>query len=133
MLGAQQTVPWDLQLSLNLFANSKSYSLQGWESGFSGIMMGVTKTFLDDRLSLSLMGITGFDKRGNVLMETYSKGQAYEATSVIHIPIRQALFSVSWTFGKSGISVKQAKRNEDSDDVLNSRSMDSIPSVGSSM
>ena len=62
MLGFQQTLPADFQLSANVIAMGRNYSLQGWSTGMSMGMAGLTKTFLNDRLGISInytMPLTG--------------------------------------------------------------------------
>ena len=39
MFGYQQTLPWDIRMSANIMASTKSYNLQGWNSGFQAGML----------------------------------------------------------------------------------------------
>lgn len=116
--GAQETLFWDLQLSEGIFAKSKDYNLQGWTSGFAGTYASLTKTFLDDRLSVSLQGFTHLTGGRKVKFEIYSAGDGYESTTTVRVPVRQLTLSLSWTFGKAGVSVKKAARSIESDDIL---------------
>ncbi|MBP5690262.1 MAG: TonB-dependent receptor [Bacteroidales bacterium] len=130
MFGAQHTIPWDIQLSLNFIGSSKHYSLQGWRTGFNIGVIGLTKTFFSDRLSLSAMAITNFNK-GKMKMESYSASQAnFVSNTVTVLPIRQLIFSISWTFGSSrSISVKKAERGIVEDSVLENRSSSATSSA----
>ena len=127
--GGQQTLPWDLQLSEGLFVKSKDYSLQGWNSGFAGCFGSLTKTFLNDRLSVSLQGFTHINSLDRkVKFEMYSEGKDYTSRTTVTVPVRQISLSLSWTFGQAGVSVKKADRGIENDSVLDKAGgMDSVP------
>ena len=132
MLGVQQTLPWDLRLSANLFKAGRNVSLQGWNSGMSMGMLGLTKTFFDDRLSLSVNGVTHLTKGKAMTMESYSEGQGFTVNSLTAIPMRQVMFQVSWTFGKQGsYGAKRTRRTIQNEDQLNSAT--TSESMGSMM
>ena len=121
--GGQQTLPWDLQLSEGLFAKSKDYSLQGWTSGFAGCFGSLTKTFLNDRLSVSLQGFTHINSLDRkVKFQMYSAGDGYESMTTVHVPVRQISLSLSWTFGQAGVSVKKTDRSIENDSILDKSS-----------
>ncbi|MBQ2173408.1 MAG: TonB-dependent receptor [Bacteroidales bacterium] len=121
MAGVQQTLPWDLRLSANFIMAGNRVSLQGWSSGMRAGMLGVTKTFLDDRLSLSLNGILPLMKDLNMSMESYTAGKGFTSSTITQIPIRAITFQISWTFGKQGnYSTKRTRRSIDNDSQLNS-------------
>ena len=52
MAGLQQTMPWDLKLGAYLITSTKSYTLQGWSSGFNILTANLSKSFFNDKLSL---------------------------------------------------------------------------------
>ena len=116
--GGQQTLPWDLQFSEGIIYNSKDYNLQGWTSGFTGCYAALTKTFLDDKLSVSLQGFTHLSGGSKMKFEFYSAGNGYESMTTVRVPVRQLTLSLSWTFGKAGVSVKKAARSIENEDVL---------------
>ena len=120
--GAQQTLPWDLQLSEGVVGQSKSYNLQGWMSGFSAGFLTLSKSFLDDRLTLSAQAVSHFSTDKKVKLEMLSRGEGYESLTVARIPIRQVVFSLSWTFGSAGVSVKKTDRTIEKDDILDKSS-----------
>jgi hypothetical protein len=121
MAGVQQTLPWDLRLSANFIMAGNRVSLQGWSSGMRAGMLGVTKTFLNDRLSLSLNGILPLMKGLNMSMESYTAGKGFTSSTITQIPIRAITFQISWTFGKQGnYSTKRTRRSIDNDSQLNS-------------
>lgn len=117
-LGAQHTFKHDFRLSGNIFMNSGGYSLQGSSSGFSFISMGLTKTFLDDRLSLSLRGESNIGL-GRLEFSSHSESKGFINDEAQYIPLRSASFSISYTFGKGqGIQRKQTVRSIQNDDLV---------------
>jgi len=127
--GGQETLPWDLQLSEGLFAKSKDYNLQGWTSGFAGTFVSLTKTFLDDRLNVSLQGFTHLSGGSKARFQMYSAGTGYESMSTVHVPVRQLSLSLSWSFGKAGVSVRKTDRTIEDDSILD-KSRDSVTGGG---
>ncbi len=120
MLGAQQTLPWDLRLSANFIMAGRSVNLQGWSSGMRVGVLGLTKTFLDDRLSLSVNGIMPLMKGGQLNMESYSRGSGFTSTSSTVIPMKAVTFQISWSFGKQGnYRTKKARRSIENESQLN--------------
>lgn len=117
--GLQQTFPWDLRLSLNLMYSTKNYSLDGWHGGIAGLMGGITKSFLDDRLTVGLHGMTGFSKGGAFEVTEFAKGLDYETGSKVSVPIARAGFSINFSFGTAkNVNVKKTNRSISNDDVL---------------
>ena len=119
MLGAQQTIFWDMRLSANLFANTKRYTLQGWTSGFSGVALGLTKSFLEDKLNVSLRGFTNIKGGKYYSFESYSEGKGFTTETHVSIPIRSIGLELTYNFGKNKFQVKKAQRTITNDDVVN--------------
>lgn len=120
MLGYQQTLPWNIRFSMNLMASSKSYNLQGWSSGFNAAMGSLSRTFLQDRLSVSLSGMTNLSGSGMEL-KSYSKGNDFINRSLTTLPVRTIGLSVSYTFGEK-LTLKQAKRSIKNTDIKDNQS-----------
>lgn len=120
--GGQETIFWDLQLSEGIIFSSREKNLQGWNSGFAGSYASITKSFLDDRLSISLQGFTHLGKGQKMTFEMHSTGHDYESVTKVRVPVRQLTLSLSWTFGKAGVSVKKAARSIENDDVIENSS-----------
>ena len=117
-MGAQHTLPWDLRLSGNLFMNSGGYSLQGSRSGFGFVSLGITKTFLQDRLNLSLRGQSNLGL-GRLEFRNRSESGSFVQENSQLIPIRSASFSISYTFGKAqNIQQKRTVRSITNDDLV---------------
>ena len=127
--GAQHTLPWDLRLSGNLFMNSGGYDLQGYRSGMGFASLGITKSFLQDRLNLSLRGQSNLGL-GRLVFSSHSESGSFVMDTAQYIPIRSASFSISYTFGKGQQSqVKHTVRSITNDDLVGGSSGGS--SIGS--
>lgn len=132
MLGAQQTLPWDLRLSANVIAMGSQVTLQGSSTGMSMGTLGLTKTFLEDRLSLSVSGVLPLAKGFELNMSSTTRGNGFTSEMSTIIPMRQIGFQISWTFGKQGnYGAKKARRTIEKDSQLNSTS--TAESMGSIM
>ena len=120
MAGVQQTLPWDLRLSANVIAMGSRVSLQGTSTGMSMATLGVTKTFLDDRLSIGINGIAPLSKDFKMHMNSTSTGAGFATSMTTSINMAQVALQVSWTFGKQGQGAKKARRSIENDSQLNS-------------
>ena len=107
MGGVQQTLPWDLKLSAFVISSTKSYTLQGWSSGFNLITASLSKSLLENKLNLSVSGLMGLNKGGNLSIETYSRGKDFTSRNAVKVPIYGVTFTVSYTFGNAKIVQKQ--------------------------
>ena len=117
--GIQHTLPWDLRLSLNLMYNSRNYQLDGWMDGFSAVMGGLTKSFLEDRLSVGINGVSGFGKGGSATVAMHTRGSDYVNNFSTSVPLARVGISVSYRFGTAqNIQVRKAKRSINNDDVM---------------
>ena len=122
LLGLQQTLPWDLRFSANGILMSKSYSLQGWNTGISIGTIGLTKTFLGDRLSVSVNAISQLGGK-DLAIKAYTATKDFTMDMKTIVPMKQLSLSVSWTFGKQGnFGVKKARRSITNDEVINTQS-----------
>ena len=93
MVGAQQTLPWDVKLSLNASARS----------------------LLNDRLSITLAGITGLQDGGSINMDSHSRGRDFTNLQHIKVPLAQAQLHVSYTFGNTRVRAKEHKSRIEND------------------
>ena len=132
MLGGQQTLPWDIRLSANAIMMGSQVTLQGRTTGMSMAMVGLTKSFLNDRLSFSVNGMLPLAKGFEMSMSSHTVGKGFVSDMSTTIPMRQVTFQVSWTFGKQGnYSAKRASRTIQNEDQLNSTT--TAESMGSIM
>ena len=121
MVGGQQTLPWDIRLSANAIMMGSQVTLQGRTTGMSMAMVGLTKSFLNDRLSFSVNGMLPLAKGFEMSMSSHTVGNGFVSDMSTTIPMRQITFQVSWTFGKQGnYSTKRASRTIQNEDQLNS-------------
>jgi outer membrane receptor protein involved in Fe transport len=117
MVGLQQTLPWNIRLSVNAFTSTKTYLLDGWSTGFNMGMMSLSRSFLSDKLNVSIMAVTPID-HSKLIMKEYKAGSDYSSMSRTSVGIRKVMLSISYTIG-GNTSVKKAKRSINNDDVHN--------------
>lgn len=113
--GAQQTLPHDWRISLNIFGQTPWVMLQGKGSSFFDYGLSVNKSFLKKRLTLTAFASNFFKKYmdqtttledANFVQESWNKYS------------RQRFgFSVSYRIGELKASVKKAARSISNDDV----------------
>ena len=101
MIGLQQTLPADFKLSVYAMTSTKNYTLQGWSGGFNLITANISKSLLKDKLNLSLMGMMGLNKGGNINIESHSQGKDFTSHTLTKVPLYGFTFTVSYTFGNS--------------------------------
>ncbi len=130
MTGLQQTLPWDLKLGAFVMTSSKSYTLQGWSSGFNLLTANISKSLLNDKLNISLMGITGLSDGGSLKIENFSEGKNFSSHSTIKVPIQGVTLSVSYTFGNSKRQVRQHVSKVQNDYIEQQSQGEMINSVG---
>lgn len=132
LLGLQQTLPWDLRLSVNAIASGRTVTLQGWTSGMLVGTAGLTKTFLDDRLGVSLSGLTHLTGGRGLKIEAVSETDEFVSRSVTSIPLRMISLNLTFSFGKQDkVSVRKARKTIEADAQLESKSM--AESIGTVM
>ena len=115
MVGLQQTLPWQLKLGVNAVANSRSYNMQGWSSGFNILVGSLTKSLLSDRLNISLSAVTGLDKGGSIRVDSHTEGIGFSMTQRVKVPLHQVAVSVSYTFGNQRVQAKSRKSRIEND------------------
>ena len=133
MAGIQQTLPWDLKLSAFAITSTKSYNLQGYSGGFNLVTASVSKSLLKDKLNLSISGLMGLNKGGNINIETSSRGKDFTSNTSIKVPIYGVTFTVSYTFGNSRVSQKQHQSRVQNDFIEQQSQGEMLNSIGSDM
>ena len=131
MGGVQQTLPWDLKLSAFVITSTKSYTLQGWSGGFNLVTASLSKSLLKDKLNLSISGLMGLNKGGNLNIETYSRGKDFSSRNAVKVPIYGVTFTVSYTFGNAKIAQKQHQSRVQNDFIEQKTQGEMINSIGS--
>jgi hypothetical protein len=130
MGGVQQTLPWDLKLSAFVISSTKSYTLQGWSSGFNLVTASLSKSLLKNKLNLSVSGLMGLNKGGNLSIETYSRGKNFSSRNAVKVPIYGVTFTVSYTFGNAKIAQKQHQSRVQNDFIEQQSQGEMINSIG---
>ena len=130
MAGLQQTLPWDIKLSGYIITSTKSYNLQGWSSGFNMVTGTLSKSFLDDKLTISVMGLTGLGNGGALAINSYSEGKDFTNTMDIKVPMQSVSLTVSYTFGNTKKQFQQRRSRVESDYIEHQSSGETINSVG---
>ena len=113
--GIQHTFPWKLRASLNAGGSTPYISLQGKGSGYSYYSLSVNRSFLKDRLTVSVYGSNLFSKYINFDSTTF--GDNFYSTNKSRYPNRSFGMSISYRIGELKASVKKAVRSINNDDV----------------
>lgn len=113
--GIQHTFPWKLRASLNAGGSTPYISLQGKGSGYSYYSLSVNRSFLKDRLTVSVYGSNLFTKYMEFNNTTF--GENFYSTSKSRYPNRSFGMSISYRIGELRASVKKAARSINNDDV----------------
>ncbi len=113
--GAQQTLPRDWRISLNLYGQTPWIMLQGKGSNYFDYGLSVHKSFFNKRLSLSAFA-------GNFLKKYKRDDNTLEGIGFIQeswskYSVRRFGVSVSYRIGELKASVKKASRSISNDDV----------------
>lgn len=131
MIGLQQTLPADFKLSVYAMTSTKNYTLQGWSGGFNLITANISKSLLKDKLNLSLMGMMGLNKGGNINIESHSQGKDFTSHTLTKVPLYGFTFTVSYTFGNTKVKSKQHTSRVQNDYIEQQSQGEMINSVGS--
>ncbi len=131
MAGLQQTLPWNIKLSAYVITSTKSYNLQGWSSGFNMLTGTLSKSFFDDKLTFSVMGMTGLGNGGALAINSYSEGKDFTNKMDIKVPMQSVSVTVSYTFGNTKKQFMQRRSRVESDYIEHQSSGETINSVGS--
>ena len=118
MIGGQQTLPWDIRLGANFFWSGRSYTLQGWRTGFSGIFLSLSRDFLNEKLSVAVQGFSNLST-GPLKMKIHNEGNGFVNDMNVSIPLKTLQLQLTYNFGKSNIQVKKTQRSITNDDVIN--------------
>lgn len=124
LLGLQQTLPLDIRVSMNMIASGRTFTLQGWTSGMILGTLGITRNFLDDRLGLSLSGLTHLTGGRGMKIDSISETKDFANRTSTAIPLRMISLDISFSFGKpDSVKVKKSRKSIEADTQLNTQSM----------
>ena len=130
MAGVQQTLPWDLKFSAFAIASTKNYTLQGWSGGFNLLTASLSKSLLNDKLNLSISGLTGLNDGGSIMIESSNHGKDFTSHTKVKVPIYGISFTVSYTFGNTKMKSKQHVSRVQNDFIEQQSQGEVINSVG---
>lgn len=119
MINLQQTLPWDLKLSAMFMINTPSVTLQGESAGMNMHMLGLTKTFLNDRLSIGVNTVNPF--HSTMKMKVTSEGAGYTNESETKVSMCTVMANATYRFGDLKLK-QQTRRTEVESDVLEVKS-----------
>lgn len=113
--GAQQTFPKDWRLSFNIYAYTPRVTLQGRSSSFNYYQLGIQKSWMKNRLSLTLSA-TNFLKKYKTF-NTTTEDAFFHADSWSKSVNQSFSLSISYRIGELKASVRKAERSISNDDV----------------
>lgn len=119
MINLQQTLPWDLKLSAMFMVNTPSVTLQGESAGMNMHMLGLTKSFLNDRLSVGVNTVNPF--HSTMTMKMTSEGTGYTSENETKVSMCTVLANSTYRFGDLKLK-QQTRRTEIESDVLEVKS-----------
>ena len=131
MVGLQQTLPWNLKLGAYLITSTKSYTLQGWNSGYNLLTANISKSILNDRLTFSLSGLMGLSDKGNLKIESKSGSTDFAYHQTVNIPLKGFTFSISFNFGNTKRQNKTHESRVQSDYIEQQSQGEMLNSMGS--
>ena len=113
--GAQQSLPHDWRISLNIYGQTPWIMLQGKGSSFFDYGLSVNKSFLNKRLTLSAFASNFFKKYTSP--NSSIEGVGFTQDSWNRYTRQRFGVSVSYRIGELKASVKKAARTISNDDV----------------
>lgn len=115
----QQVLPGDIVLNANVLYLPNSLSIQSYTNGIWSSELSLSRSFLKDKLNVSLRGMTHLTKRYGALMGTIYSGNDFTAKDEIIMPWRDVFINLSYTFGSSDyIQVKKSRKKSSSNDQV---------------
>lgn len=114
MVNLQQTLPCDVKLSAMYMLNTPSVTLQGKSASINMHMLGLSKTMLNDRLSLSINTINPFSSKMEMKISTM--GEDYRSETSAKISMTSVIASATYRFGDMKMK-QQTRRSQIESDV----------------
>lgn len=115
-LNIQQSLPWNIRLSMNSSASSPTISLQEEGFGFWTYSMNLSRSFLKEkRLRVSLQASSLFHKYRS--FESQTQAPDFHSWDKNQVAQRVVGINISWRFGKLKASVKKTERSIYNDDL----------------
>ena len=119
----QQTLPYDINVSVYFGGNSKEKGLQTTTGSMTFHGLSISKSFLKEKaLTLSLQAQSPFKK--NIVFDSETTAATFSQKNHISVPLRSFGVHLSWRFGNLKASVKKTSRSINNDDVTKSSNTD---------
>jgi hypothetical protein len=112
---AQYSFPLDFRLSFNGGWSSPNINIQGQSSGYYYYSLGLSKSFLDKKLTCTVSGSNFFNEYRRYTSETITSD--FYSRSENLSPSRFLRFSISYRFGEMKQQIKKVQRSINNDDV----------------
>lgn len=97
MVGVQQTLPWKLELSANIFGQTGYRGLQMSTGSMFTHMLSLSRAFLSDRLNVSITAMSPFCGSNKIKMHEW--GTSMDNHTTLRLNLRSVMVSVSYRFG----------------------------------
>lgn len=98
-IGFQQNLPWNIKWTTNLELLSKTYTLQGYESGITILSTSITRSFCKDRCNVAISVATGLGNGGKIVWESVSKAEGFTNISRYVDSMQNITLGISYSFG----------------------------------
>lgn len=113
--GINYQLPWKINTGANYFVNFGNVSLQGNTESMTSYSIYMSRSFIKDRLNISIYGSNFIHKYNDYTTNTTSSNFNYK--SVTKYPNRNFGISVSYRFGELKAQVKRVARSITNDDM----------------
>ena len=126
-IGLQQTLPWNVKMSIYTGGMTKRHTLQGYGNGFSMINIALAKDFFNEKLNVSLNYFTPFS--GKIRQDQYSAGADFTQRTNMVISVQQVGLTLTWHFGNTKRQF-QTNRTKISNDFQEKKNDSQVGGVG---
>lgn len=99
------------------------------ESGFNILTANISKNFFDDKLTLTLSGMTGIGNGGKLNIENYSHGKDFTNHMQIKVPMQSFSFSIAYNFGNTKKQFRQHQSRVENDYIEHQSQSETINSA----
>ena len=119
MADIQQILPADYICNLSVSYLPNSMTLQSHTNGIWTSIIAISKSYLNNRLNVSLSGITNLNKGSRAKTDTVTEGNDFTYINSMLMPWKDVMLNVTYSFGGSDyIKVKKSrKKNIDNDQL----------------
>ena len=126
-IGLQQTLPWNVKMSIYTGGMTKRHTLQGYGNSFSMINIALAKDFFNEKLNVSLNYFMPFS--GKIRQDQYSAGADFTQRTNMVISVQQVGLTLTWHFGNTKRQF-QTNRTKISNDFQEKKNDSQVGGVG---